>query len=451
MKTKRVSFRLEASATISQEPVISNEIGTVDYLTGTAIRGTFFEGLRMRGQTAEAEQWLGLGGPRWSPGWPVTEAGLRCVPAPKSLAREKRGEGTIWNRFWQEPQTKEKQQWTRFGARWLAIDDQGQAVSGHQVPTESDMHVGLHYGRQASRTGALFSRRSVPAGTRFEALVIGESVPDGQVMKPCWLGKRRTAGHGKTHCEWTDGRQGWPEDTSVKDGVAYVQLMSDCLVAGKNGGWLRGLDEKDWQRVLGMKVAVDCGWSSFRLVWGWSASWGCARERALVIEAGSCWRLRAADGKELTKRLQQLQVAGLGARTHEGYGWVAVNPVWLMSGRDGKAVELDEKKTLEARRGAAPWPGFSAGNRDRLKELSKKARTVECDVEKAVTLGTYARRTEDRDQCLAYLDAMANRPNDHGWKGFGTAVRPGLEETVDWQEAAFFLDAVVVWKKKEGK
>ena len=189
----------------------------------------------------------------------------------------------------------------------------------------------LHYERQANRTGALFSRRKIKAGTQFSGYLQSDvaaedwnSVFDGE----CFLGKRRSAGNGRATCNLAVGPPP-PWWGQAGGGEAVVQLMSDAVVRGPDGGYLRGLDTAAWSGLLGVPVNVKSAYSSFRPLKGWSASWGATREAAIAIDAGSCWLLTSSDAC-FGGTLAQAQHVGIGIRRIEGFGWIAVNPPWLL-------------------------------------------------------------------------------------------------------------------------
>ncbi|RMG02438.1 MAG: hypothetical protein D6741_03735 [Planctomycetota bacterium] len=65
-----------------------------------------------------------------------------------------------------------------------------------------------------------------------------------------------------------------------------------------------------------------------RRVESWHTGWGLPRPTLMGIQAGSCIRLRV-EGRVDLQRLQEVCAGGIGERTGEGYGRLAVQPVLL--------------------------------------------------------------------------------------------------------------------------
>ena len=287
--------------TCADRPWVSNEVGTLEYVPCTNLRGALAAALARQGREGDLEPWFGGALPRWSPAWPVAQGDGHVVPMPLSFLREKRdagfgGQYGIWNTLETDPPAEdheERMQWVRAGQRWLHVGKDGEPAGVWTVNTSTDMHVALHYERQSNRSGALFSRSAVAQGQKFVAYV-----RDGGKALAGWpaellLGKRRSAGNGAASLRASEcGEPVWPPTKNTPGGEARIQLMTDAIVPGHNGGLLRGLDGAAFSEILKVKVSVVRAAAAWREVAGWSGTWGLPREQAVAVAAGSVYRLR---------------------------------------------------------------------------------------------------------------------------------------------------------------
>jgi len=483
---------------------VSNEIRSLDFIPGTALRGAFYEALSVRENDAVAEDWFGPAGPRWSCGWPATgtcdDDWPLAVPMPKSFLQVKRDKGFGGIHGVQNPLgepllteatqgTSQEVVWVPVRKRWLRLDaGGGPAGSFEGGDPEIDMHVALHYWRQGHRSGALYSREAIAPARCFAAFVVdGGGKIDWNLLAgegrkiSLALGKRRTVGGGAT-VKWSDAREFWPKGKMPAENEAVIQLMSDAILPGPNAGCLRGLDEGSLFRLIGVPVELKssrgllkAAASSCREVAGWSGKWGLPREQALAIEAGSVWRLAWEEPQKprVEAWLDKIEREGLGLRRHEGFGWVAVNPPWLTATlgeifcKGSPTVAMVVK---EPRLGPQPWPGFMnddrgtllnhksitlgtahektlmTDNRKTLLNYWDKARQAaspleSTDVARVHDLIAICQRTHDVGKVVRFLKERAARTNPRGWDTLAKAIGDHLSG-VSEKVALFYLECL---------
>lgn len=477
MPDYRIRIQTAEPVTLGAKPVVSNEIGTLECIPATSLRGALAAELAYAGRRADLGKWFSTGGPQWTPAFPTPSPDQPVslvVPMPLCFVYEKgdlpfKGKFAVCNTLLLDklpktaseygsrigvcPEKEDRFQWVAVRSRWLLVQN-GSPAGVHPVEAEASMHVGLHYGRQTNRASALFSRREIVRGTRFLAWVHDPGGVLEDRPESILLGKRRSAGNGSASVEWQPGEFPWQgRPTSPDQAEVNLQLVSDAVVPDrKTGGWLRGLDAGAWSEILGVDVVVKAAACSHRVLRGWSDTWGVARGHTAVISAGSAFRLAASNPGDLAqfhRALGRLASTGLGSGRHEGYGWVAVNPAWL----DPPFVlpqphEPDAQLSPEA----DPWPGFAAGEREMLRGYLNAARKLagtDSVRDKIGALAAYAARTEDPADVVKYLKALADRPNDRGWKAAGESLRPKLESLTDIRVLRFLLEATETYCSKE--
>ncbi|MFN0102814.1 MAG: hypothetical protein ACKV2U_12070 [Bryobacteraceae bacterium] len=434
MPNYKLLLTLNEPVFCSQAPTISNELVGLQYIPGPTLRGAFAAALVAAGRKSELAAWFADTGPRWSPAWPAA-AEQTIVPTPASFLKDKSdvyGVHGTWNALIADPPhvsvTSEsiRHQWIRVSNQWLQLGENSLPIAAHSVKMQSSMHVGLHYGRQAHRKEALFSREEIAPGQQFVAYLTS---PSDNLPKEISLGKRRSAGNGGISVKISElTKDPWPLNSST--GETTIQLMSDAILPDCHGRYLRGLGDADWTKLLGVPATVESACSSNRTYIGWSGSSGLPREKVLTIAAGSVFRLKVDSAP-----VKALAEKGLGIRRHEGFGIIAVNPPWLANERYGTLKAVDAGKPP----GPTPWPGFETTDTAVLKTLVQQAENVNVDKQKASALSHYAARVNTVAEITTHLQNLGNRPNPHGWKDANDSLTSELNKIHDLAKARFFL------------
>jgi hypothetical protein len=352
-----------------------------------------------------------------------------------------------------------RQQWTRIGANWLLVSH-GQPVAAYGPRRSTSMHVGLHYGRQANRDQALFSRRAMAAENKFVAWVQDSTGVLASFPSSAVIGKRTSAGNGFVSMRWREGPFPWSGSGGSENAEATVQLIGDAIVLDAEGRHLQGLRADQWERILGMKVDVTAAAVATRRIRTWSNSWGLPREHMLAIAGGSVFRLKsqAGGGPTWKAALDRLGREGLGRMRHEGFGWVSVNPPWLT--KPFHAPKTPDPKEQERQKQWDPrprfWPGLESVDRQLLLDTLAAARTVHdgilglkaeaqrAFIQKVGDLASYAARVQGPADVVLYLDGLASRANPRGWDEVSEKIGEQLSKLKSIELARFFLNGIEI-------
>jgi len=383
----RLDITLGEPLSIADRPWVSNQVKTLETIPATTLRGALRAAWAREGKNAgEVAAWLG-DWTRWTPALPA-EGDKMLVPVPRSFSTAKgdrfgkdepHGLHDALNSREKPPEVIESDgvtpiQW-RTASGWMHQDA---SAPLKKIGRENRMHVARDYETRSKRTGALYSREGVVPGTRFVAWA---RLPEGVSQpKEVFFGKRTSAGNGRATIQWkrenppTFASQGRTERGAQVDTNVFVQLLSPAIVRGPDGHPLRSLSAEGWCRLAGLNAGdilpVGPGGSAActvsRRVSAWMQPWGHARAPITTMDAGSVWRLRCKDGAtaaRLRAYLTRCEEDGLGERTHEGFGRIAVDPPWLGRFIGHKATSKTASRKRPVARGEAEkWPGFEGLN-----------------------------------------------------------------------------------------
>lgn len=385
----KLTITLEEPTCLPDAPEISNKVTTNDGIAATTLRGALAGYWRRSGHPpARILSWLS-DETAWTPAFRVVDDGL-AVPAPRSFVTTKRPLGdtrpvhdTLAGVY---PTASDGS-----ALQWRSIA--GDAILGGGAPAkladdtglrETRMHVARDYRTGSKRSGALYARESLIAGTTF---VFWARVPESafeQRELTLLLGKRISAGNGRAAVRIKEDGAGFGfsnaavSSTSTAQSACEVtvQLMAPALVYDSATGYpLRTLDISWWSREFDeIEGGGDQG-SAIRTApgrrGGWMTNWRHARAAVTTIAAGSVWRLRCRSpeaAKRLRKQLRDRK--HIGERSHEGFGWIAVDPPWF-GGSASTALPAESPAVPKARGEYTSWPGISA-TPDTLADVARR-------------------------------------------------------------------------------
>lgn len=375
----KLTITLDESTCLPVAPEISNKVTTNDWIAATTLRGALAGYWRRSAHATPQEilAWLSEE-TAWTPAFRVIDGNL-AVPAPRSFVTTKRGLGatrpihdTLAGPF---PTAADGSalQWRSMAGD--AIRETGGRISLADSGglRETRMHVARDYRTGGKRSGALYARESLVRGTTFVAWARVPKAAFSQDHLTLLIGKRVSAGNGRAAVavEPVDGPQFY-SGTAPTQGTGApicdvtVHLLSPALVYDDHGCPRRTLGYQWWAsefdprgRMLG--VAGD-EQAAIRTApgrrGGWMSNWGHGRAAVTTIDAGSVWRLRcnsSAAADALRARLRQR--GHVGERSHEGFGWIAVDPPWLVCAASRSVLPGDAPAPPGAHGRAVPWPG----------------------------------------------------------------------------------------------
>jgi hypothetical protein len=386
------------------------------------------------------------------------------VPVPRSFLSDKGDDGFrqnsrfgIYNSL--DPdlpvQTEEhRYEWKPYRESLMVLDRQGMPVELWTVPSAVGMHVSLSHVRQTSRLGQLYSREELAPETNYVAWVMDPEDVLGDFPPEIVIGKRRSAGNGLASVTASSvGAVPWPRYAQPKPGEARIQLLTDAILPGASGGYLRGLDDVSLTRLLKVPARIVRTASAFRSIPGWSGAWGMPREQALAVSAGSVW-LICSDDPGFAAALARLEREGIGIRRGEGFGWVVMNPEWVYFG-GGRKGAVPPHKGFQTETAPIAFPGVETIDRSELQWLMGEARRVaEAPETQLRGAAQYALRVDDPVRLEAFLKQMAERSNSRDWEKVRDALQQVFDKAKKERIAAatriegvrFLLDAALVYK-----
>jgi hypothetical protein len=459
----KLSITLHEPASIGEKPLTGNQTPTLSYIPATALRGALAQALSWDQRLQDIPRWFGGSEPRWSHAWPASSDDI-VVSLPRCFVSEKDDDGFrqdsvygIHNTLDGPPpeSTNEKlHEWKAFREGLMVIDGQGTPLEVWTGTVAVGMHVSLSHVRQTNRLGQLFSREELMPDTKYTAWVMdpGEILDD--MPLDIVIGKRRSAGNGMAYVTASAAAAlPWPKQTDTKTGEARVQLLTNAVVPGPSGGYLRGFDDTSLTKLLGVPVRVERAASAFRPVPGWSGAWGMPREQALAISAGSVWHI-CSDAPGFAAALARVEQEGLGIRRGEGFGWLVVNPAWLYFGR-GRKGSAPPRTGFQTSTPPSDFPGTATIARRELQWLVRRAPEIAAKTKETQLRGAaqYALRVDTIGKLEAFLQQMAERNNKkRAWievqsalkDVFDKAGRERITAVNDIAGLRFLLDAALV-------
>jgi hypothetical protein len=457
MVTWRIDITLEEPFSTSGRAAVSNEIETEEAIPATTLRGALAAAMRRGGRENQQESWFAGPSPRFTDALPMVGEKI-AVPMPLCFVRDKADRGafdgwfgvfnTLFRGVRELPELlgHRRHQWTRLGEEWLLLERDGSLADVFEQDLEISMHVGLHYQRQSVRGSALYSRMKVAKGSRFIAWVEDEQGVIQDAPDRVLLGKRRTAGNGAAQLQWT---RLWDALWERKPPHACrqqhtVQLLSDALLpCTATGGMRRTVIEADLSGILENPKIVrresDVGMAA-----GFNGQWRLPRPPVPAVKAGSVFLVEA----------DQVHCSGpwgwIGARNHEGFGWVAVDPPWLAEGQDGEPIHRPYQPALHKHLEMTQlWPGAESLGLVRQRELvaqaDQLAQSLGGERARVQFLLTAAQRV---NSIVDWRDQLNHYRHLQQWDTVRKQLSP-LADTHNLESLRFLLEMVLTYLPKE--
>lgn len=283
--------------------------------------------------------------------------GSRSVPVPRALHGVK-GESTttaLVNLLRQgdagHPRLRPKR-------GFCVVRDSGLVID--EPPLVEHVHAVVHDDQQRpnEESGGLFVYEAIAAGTVLRAeLWLGPKVtftPDA-VAGERGIGRSRSSDYGRIHIEvlppagarladaldageaGSTFAAGDSERAGGERAELVVWLLSDVLLRGAAGQPVAGVDDlrKELECRLGVGLTLPApaegsvsALVTARRVESWQSSWSLPRPSLTGLAAGSVVRFQAT-GQPTVTDLRRVESGGVGLRTAEGFGRVALQPAVL--------------------------------------------------------------------------------------------------------------------------
>ena len=373
----KLTVTLDELTCLPDAPEISNKVTTNDWIAATTLRGALAGYWRRSGRAAAQDvlAWLSEE-TAWTPAFRVVGDSL-AVPAPRSFVTTKRALGaaraihdTLAGPF---PTAADGSalQW-RSMAGDAVCERNGKTTFADGGMRQTRMHVARDYRTGGKRSGALYARESLVPKTTFVAWarVPKSAFPQSRRSLTLLVGKRVSAGNGRATAKVDEvdgpsfGAVSVPAQPTCE---VVVHLVSPAIVYDDHGHPRRTLDHDWWSGEFDPHATILASAGDEQAAvrtapgrrGGWMTNWGHGRAAVTTIDAGSVWRLQCNSPADADALRTCLRKRGhLGERAHEGFGWIAVDPLWLVRPTADSDELPDEAPAPPNGCGTpVPWPG----------------------------------------------------------------------------------------------
>ena len=312
-----------------------NSAASLEYIPGSALRGALI-GAYLR-ETGNSE--VDAADPEFRDlflnekvfylhAYPMNASGQRLLPTPFSFQKEKDSpENEVWD-FSVEDEKESGKTWQRVNIPFCSLNQQGKLAL--MQPLQSmNIHISRADRQQVTRTGStVFRYQALSAGQSFQAVILSDEhellqklagwAPENASL---FLGKSRQAGYGRVRISSAVLLDNWEEYSVCGDDQEelVLTLLSDALLRDP----LTGAFTSDICRALSIEAALKTAFIQTVVTGGFNRKWNLPLPQAQALKAGSLWVFQKTS--ELEEKLKGLQKTGIGERTQEGYGRIALN------------------------------------------------------------------------------------------------------------------------------
>lgn len=207
------------------------------------------------------------------------------------------------------------------------------------------------------RNGEIFRYDAIDTGQTFQGAILYDEVDEEAIQKllnisDIWLGGSRSAGYGHVKISEIKINNSWSEIKSSpekrnSDNILKITLLSDLILRDDCGQYAAIPPTQLIAEFLGkqseeleMLVNEYKTYMDSVFVGGFNRKWGLPLPQVLAVKAGSVF---VYEGAAITaKQICQLETIGMGERTVEGFGRVAVN--WRVENNQFTARKPEPKK-----------------------------------------------------------------------------------------------------------
>lgn len=222
-------------------------------------------------------------------------------------------------------------------------------ITSYTPPRRTEMHIALDPVRGTVAGGQLFGYEVYAEGQWFigelccrdstlwkELAVLLDIIENKFTLR---IGKASHRGYGKVSV-WASELPvdepplgcGLPVESRVTDMASPITMtfISDAILEDEWGRVTGALPDEYLEKMLGFKVKAIRGFCRHSVIDGFRGHTGLPRVRAMALKAGSAIGFRLAGycdmkNEKFISRLKEIEAAGLGMRTSEGYGRVCFN------------------------------------------------------------------------------------------------------------------------------
>jgi CRISPR-associated protein Csx10 len=325
-----VDLHVEAlTPVVVAQRVIGNVTTGLDYIPGTFLLGPVVA--KLPGGWDHLLPAVQAGSIRVLNAYPEI-GGARGLPVPLALFRPKVAvldtAANVWNLVSESSPPQAQTVQVRRG--FLSGDAPDTKLVTIELGTWTHSTVEDESQRPTAGVGGVYTYQAIPPGRfRSRLLVRGDVAARfdsgwDSLHSEVSLGTSKSDDYG--NC-WLEARPAMPDHLPVPSTTLVVWLLSDVLIRDRHNGSSttpHALAEALGER-LGGNVTVERAFARIRRSDRWSERWGFPKPSLVGLVAGSVLRL-SLDRAPVSDQLAELVSKGVGERTAEGFGEIAINP-----------------------------------------------------------------------------------------------------------------------------
>jgi len=273
----------------------------------------------------------------------------RMLPAPLSWQREKDvEESEIYDMAFRSAEKDDEEPQLKAIDKHFCHIYSGSAVL-YSPSRQLSVHIALNNANRRGAENNVFRYDALAEGEVFQGAIISKDDRALQKLftllelKEIHLGRAHTAGYGKAVIEpigdpknpiepgWREYQPPEPNEedefessATEKSKKIVVTFLSDTIVRCKNGQ-IDGDFDSALGELLGKSVRSSLRYRRMRVVGGFNRKWSLPLVQCWAIRAGSVFVYDANENKFDLNQLEQKAELGIGERTVEGYGRIAIN------------------------------------------------------------------------------------------------------------------------------
>lgn len=352
-----------------------NMISTMDYIPATALRGLFAgeyikrKGLSNAHQDERFYRWFLKGEIKLTNAYICIEENgkeMRFYPLPLSVQSIK---GRDWEAVDLLVVDEEPDKRTKPERGFGVFSDS--TLKKASVKRNLNFHHARNRERGVSKEGIIFNYESIREGQSFEGFIIGDDENLREFLEVFkdgvyYIGRSRNSQYGKIKLDFIQDKhqefRGEIEFIEELYGDITITLLSDTIVYNSYGYSTTDLEE--FEKLIGCKIKKAFIRPSQQE--GFVSVWRLKTPQEVCFRAGSCFVVELKEGD--AERIRQLQISGIGARTHEGFGRFAIN--W--QSENEYSIERERKERVLKKPGDCPDENVKVILRNLIKDFLKR-------------------------------------------------------------------------------
>lgn len=331
MNALLIELTLDSPVLLSKvETGDANTAETQNYIPGSAIRGMLIS-RHLKGKPGTLQKGADFyelffsGKLRFLNAYPChgkRKEPARGLPAPLSLKADKDDEHTIYDLAIEERDSAElaKKGLDGFVSQDISV----------KVRTHKQMRVHIDRGNRKhikDQQNAVFGYQSLSAGQIYQAVILGNADDLNNLkqmvdaMPNALLGKSSQAEYGRVGLkarivsDWIE----YKKRDEESDDKIWVTALSPWLIRDpKTGGY-----SSSPVAIFGVEHCPAVSFVRTEVVGGFNRAWGLPLPQQMAIQAGSVFAYYYS--KELLEKIKAFEESGIGERTIEGFGRLAIN------------------------------------------------------------------------------------------------------------------------------